>query len=111
MSEFIKGNMGFVKKSIIEGMIVKNSDVYAICKEKEILIGSYVNKEEAVKFLNECIGTIEKDSEKQKEENKFLMTLTALISDLNKVNEQRYFTNNKNKKDFCTNDYCRFVIK
>lgn len=46
MSKYISGNMGLVKESNIEGIVIKrNNEVYAICKEKEILINKCENRE------------------------------------------------------------------
>lgn len=65
MSEYIKGNMGLVRKSIIECLVIKRSkNIYAIYKEKEILINICRNKVEAELFLNECMTNMEKDEDK-----------------------------------------------
>lgn len=65
MSEYIKGNMGLVRKSIIECLVIKRSkNIYAIYKEKEILINICRNKVEAELFLNECMKNMEKDEDK-----------------------------------------------
>ncbi|WP_444314092.1 hypothetical protein [Megamonas funiformis] len=63
MSKYIIGNMGLVKESVIEGIVIKrNNEVYAICKEKEILINKCENSVEAELFLNKCMINIEKEN-------------------------------------------------
>lgn len=72
MSKYIIGNMGLVKESTIEGIVIKrNNEVYAICKEKEILINKCENREEAELFLNKCMIDIEKEDKKIMIKKKF----------------------------------------
>lgn len=72
MSKYISGNMGLVKEPTIEGIVIKrNNEVYAICKEKEILINKCENREEAELFLNKCMIDIEKEDKKIMIKKKF----------------------------------------
>lgn len=73
MSKYIIGNMGLVKESVIEGIVIKrNNEVYAICKEKEILINKCENSVEAELFLNKCMINIEKEDKKNNDKEEIL---------------------------------------
>jgi hypothetical protein len=79
MSKYISGNMGLVKESNIEGIVIKrNNEVYAICKEKEILINKCENREEAELFLNRCVIDIEKE-DKNNDKEEILAGLIKLM--------------------------------
>lgn len=80
MSKYISGNMGLVKESIIEGIVIKrNNEVYAICKEKEILINKCENSVEAELFLNKCMINIEKEDKKNNDKEEILAGLIKLM--------------------------------
>lgn len=80
MSEYIIGNMGLVKESVIEGIVIKrNNEVYAICKEKEILINKCENSVEAELFLNKCMINIEKEDKKNNDKEEILAGLIKLM--------------------------------
>lgn len=80
MSKYISGNMGLVKESTIEGIVIKrNNEVYAICKEKEILINKCENREEAELFLNRCVIDIEKEDKKNNDKEEILAGLIKLM--------------------------------
>lgn len=80
MSKYIIGNMGLVKESIIEGIVIKrNNEVYAICKEKEILINKCENSVEAELFLNKCMINIEKEDKKNNDKEEILAGLIKLM--------------------------------
>ncbi|WP_287776482.1 hypothetical protein [Megamonas sp.] len=59
MSEYIKGNKGLIKWSVVEAIVVRGNEVYAIYKDKEILISKCRYEAEAESFLNDCIVNIE----------------------------------------------------
>lgn len=80
MSKYIIGNMGLVKESVIEGIVIKrNNEVYAICKEKEILINKCENSVEAELFLNKCMINIEKEDKKNNDKEEILAGLIKLM--------------------------------
>jgi len=80
MSKYIIGNMGLVKESAIEGIVIKrNNEVYAICKEKEILINKCENSVEAELFLNKCMINIEKEDKKNNDKEEILAGLIKLM--------------------------------
>lgn len=80
MSKYIIGNMGLVKESIIEGIVIKrNNEIYAICKEKEILINKCENSVEAELFLNKCMINIEKEDKKNNDKEEILAGLIKLM--------------------------------
>ncbi|WP_289146488.1 hypothetical protein [Megamonas funiformis] len=59
MSEYIKGNKGLIKWSVVEAIVVRENEVYAICKDKEILINKCRYEAEAEAFLDNCMINIE----------------------------------------------------
>lgn len=80
MSKYIIGNMGLVKESVIEGIVIKrNNEIYAICKEKEILINKCENSVEAELFLNKCMINIEKEDKKNNDKEEILAGLIKLM--------------------------------
>ena len=87
MSKYIIGNMGLVKESVIEGIVIKrNNEIYAICKEKEILINKCENSVEAELFLNKCMINIEKEDKKNNDKEEILAGLIKLML----INNQDY---------------------
>lgn len=79
MSKYISGNIGLVKKSIIEGIIIREDEIYAICKEKEILINKCKDRDEAELLLNKCMINMEKEDKYKKDKEEILSGLIKLM--------------------------------
>ena len=55
MSKYLKGNMGLLKWFAVEGIVIRENEIYAICREreKEVLI----NRCKAVSYTHLALPT------------------------------------------------------